>query len=281
MDVSLFEMAEQSKRKRKSAPNWHDFDVGVLLDAVQEVLPLGGNGWEKVQQIFSRNQAITTARDADACKRKFIALKNHRKPTGDPDCPPNVVRAKRLQREIDSHASVQKIGSDGEVAEAESGAFFNMDEEHSSGSSRTSCEEDNEDGDIGAGGDAVNVEESLSNQPLAKYPSVCAKPKANKPNHTGVTHDELWLMGKHVTSTSNRTPTSGGSSMSYTAKRRQSIDKLIYRSERDANSDKDMMQLTVIMEERSQKCQDERDERECRRLEERRLEREEREALDR
>lgn len=42
--------------------------------------------------------------DAEACKSKFKTLKNTRKPTGDPRCPPNVREAKYIQREIENSA---------------------------------------------------------------------------------------------------------------------------------------------------------------------------------
>jgi hypothetical protein len=48
-------------------------------------------------------------RDHDSLKQKFKALRNTRKPTGDPFCPPHVVRAKQLQREIEARCSVEEL----------------------------------------------------------------------------------------------------------------------------------------------------------------------------
>jgi len=45
-------------------------------------------------------------RDVDSIKRKLTSLKAVRKPTGAPDCPPDVRRAKRLQAAIESAAAV-------------------------------------------------------------------------------------------------------------------------------------------------------------------------------
>ncbi|ETV78962.1 hypothetical protein H257_07748 [Aphanomyces astaci] len=42
----------------------------------------------------------------DALKRKFSLLRNHPKPTGDPSCPVDVARAKRIGCQIDVEASV-------------------------------------------------------------------------------------------------------------------------------------------------------------------------------
>ena len=46
----------------------------------------------------------------DGCLRQ--ALKGHKKPTGDPTCPPQVVRAKRIQRDMESRMAVQTLQSD-------------------------------------------------------------------------------------------------------------------------------------------------------------------------
>ncbi|KAF0695664.1 Aste57867_13534 [Aphanomyces stellatus] len=48
-------------------------------------------------------------RDSEALKRKFLLLKNHAKPTADPDCPQDVQRAKRIQRDIDMSVSVLSL----------------------------------------------------------------------------------------------------------------------------------------------------------------------------
>ncbi|CEP03083.1 hypothetical protein PBRA_009301 [Plasmodiophora brassicae] len=53
----------ESKKKRKSSPNWLDYDVGVLLDVIETITPLGDNGWEKVPKLFNRDEAMVTARD--------------------------------------------------------------------------------------------------------------------------------------------------------------------------------------------------------------------------
>ncbi|RKO87104.1 hypothetical protein BDK51DRAFT_27243, partial [Blyttiomyces helicus] len=51
-------------------------------------------------------------RSAETLKCKFGALKNAPKPTGDPNCPPVVLRAKRIQREIESHSGAINLDDD-------------------------------------------------------------------------------------------------------------------------------------------------------------------------
>ena len=55
-------------------------------------------------------------RDYDAIRNKFKALKGHKKPTGDPDCPPLVRRAKRLDMDIQKGQCVFNLDSDDENA---------------------------------------------------------------------------------------------------------------------------------------------------------------------
>ncbi|ETW04536.1 hypothetical protein H310_03770 [Aphanomyces invadans] len=61
-------------------------------------------------EFFRDESAFNTSpfprRDVDGLKRKFAQLRNHPKPSGDPTCPSDVVRAKRISRQIDNEAAV-------------------------------------------------------------------------------------------------------------------------------------------------------------------------------
>jgi hypothetical protein len=46
-------------------------------------------------------------RDLESICAKWKALKNMKKPTGDPDCPLNVVRAQTIAREIENGAGLR------------------------------------------------------------------------------------------------------------------------------------------------------------------------------
>ncbi|RHY95408.1 hypothetical protein DYB37_013380 [Aphanomyces astaci] len=100
-------MAKKSGRGK----SWYPASVDLLLDITVDVLPLGKNGWEKVERRFNRlaEPKLLPIRDADALKRKFLLLKNHAKPTGDPDCPEEVQREKGIQRDIDLSVSVLSL----------------------------------------------------------------------------------------------------------------------------------------------------------------------------
>jgi len=91
-----------------------------MLDRVKEVLPYGQNEWQRVADIYNVHDGVTHVRDADAVRRKFMKLKNTRKPTGHPTCPPHVRRAKHIWADIEGRASVLGLcdGQDSEPDEA-------------------------------------------------------------------------------------------------------------------------------------------------------------------
>ncbi|ETV76874.1 hypothetical protein H257_09312 [Aphanomyces astaci] len=67
-------------------------------------MPAGSNGWDEAAAKF--NAGPYPFRHAEGIKRKFYTLRNHEKPTGDPSCPVDVVRAKYISRPIDANCAV-------------------------------------------------------------------------------------------------------------------------------------------------------------------------------
>ncbi|RHY92344.1 hypothetical protein DYB37_011625 [Aphanomyces astaci] len=199
--------------------------IDLLLDTTLDVLPLGKNGWEKVEIHFNRlaQTKLLPVRDVDAFKRKFILLKNHVKPTGDPECPVEVKRAKRIQREIDQSVSVMSLDGDTDPP--------------------VPAQEDDE--GVGRTGLQQTELQSLS-----------------------VTLKRQYDQGD---------PTAG--LLSYTAKKRRSIDKYIDgAAEADTKASSDMMTMILLMDERLAKreeCRIERQEKYDREREERDARREE------
>ena len=70
-----------------------------LLDIIEEILPEGPNDWARMQEQHALHYP-GEERTSDSLKRKFQALYNSRKPTGDPTCPEVVRRAKRAWESI-------------------------------------------------------------------------------------------------------------------------------------------------------------------------------------
>jgi len=70
-----------------------DSELEALLDIIEEVLPRSPNEWEAISRHHIENYPGHTQ---DSIRRKFNSLANHKKPTGNPNCPPAVCRAKHI-----------------------------------------------------------------------------------------------------------------------------------------------------------------------------------------
>ncbi|KAG9398107.1 hypothetical protein AC1031_014906 [Aphanomyces cochlioides] len=233
-------MAAASSKKSGRGKGWCAESVNYMLDQVEDIRPLGRNGWLKVERAF--NSSNFAERDADTLKRKFVALKNHSKPTGDPDCPPDVARAKRICRAIDMQASVLPLSDDRDADGYES----------------------NDDNSTRGG---ANIEEETH---AREYP------RDDKPNRTGMPTNELIELSKELRKRSggsfSETASSSGT-LSYTAKRRQNLDKFIDGAMATKNDSSDFMSMMIMMDERAAAREERRLEQEEAR-EERRMQRE-------
>ena len=89
-----------------------------LRYAWEQRLPFGNDEWEELALDFNRTMRIfnplAQGRDGNSLKAKFKSLKNVRKPTGDPTCPPMVRRAKLAQRAIEGRMAVADMNSEAE-----------------------------------------------------------------------------------------------------------------------------------------------------------------------
>lgn len=97
---------------RVGIPNYNNGDVEALLDIVAEVLPLGNNMWEGVAAQHAKwcEDNNRPLRDGTSLKNKFDKLANDKKKTGDPLCPLEVRRAKKLARDINDKAFSGSLG---------------------------------------------------------------------------------------------------------------------------------------------------------------------------
>lgn len=96
--------------------HWREAEVALMLSVVRDILPRGANEW-MTTAIRYNERCLQLApyfpeRDDEAIRNKFKALKNTRKPTGDPECPPHVREAKYIQRDIEARMSVANIDDD-------------------------------------------------------------------------------------------------------------------------------------------------------------------------
>jgi hypothetical protein len=73
--------------------------VDGLLETCEEYLPIGPEEWEVVATLH-KHEFPNKDRDRDSLRRKFLQFANSKKETGNPDCPPQIRRAKKILRDI-------------------------------------------------------------------------------------------------------------------------------------------------------------------------------------
>ncbi|KAF8455444.1 hypothetical protein BDZ91DRAFT_667623, partial [Kalaharituber pfeilii] len=90
------------KGRDAGSQNYSQADKDALLDAIEAVLPTSQDAWERVreQYVVYANDNGRCSRDTASLRKKWSSLINCTKPTGDPTCPDDVRRAKRLDRVI-------------------------------------------------------------------------------------------------------------------------------------------------------------------------------------
>jgi hypothetical protein len=92
-------------------------EVDVLLSAIERFLPIGPYEWDRVLAEHE-SHFPEAGRTKESLKRKFTVLYKARHPTGDPDIPADVLRAKKAYQEITKKAEVSEGGgSDDEELE--------------------------------------------------------------------------------------------------------------------------------------------------------------------
>jgi len=95
-------------------PNYTVPECTELLDVIESILPIGAENWELVASRYNpwahaNGRALRNSKDL---KGKFTKLAKSNKPTGDPNCPPEVVRAKNINRLIDEKVCLEEQGGD-------------------------------------------------------------------------------------------------------------------------------------------------------------------------
>ena len=70
-----------------------------MLDAIEAIVPIGSGEWERVEVTHSVDFE-EKRRTADSLKRKFRQLYLTKVPTGDPNMPETVRRAKEVNMKI-------------------------------------------------------------------------------------------------------------------------------------------------------------------------------------
>jgi len=109
-------------KKKSRTSNFRAAELDIMLDFIEDVLPIGGQEWEKVEALHLE-RFPDSKRTAHSIKRKFQDLYRVRMPTGDPDIPAPVKRAKRIQKAI-----CQRSDAEAEVVVDEEALGFEDEE---------------------------------------------------------------------------------------------------------------------------------------------------------
>lgn len=215
-----------------------------MLTQVEKVLPLSASAWEKVEVAYNRAAAGQPHRDVVVIRLKLTTLKNVRKLTGDPTCPPTVTHVKCIQRLIDSAALVALLDDDASdnCADAVAVSVWNDNEQL-----------DEDELEAGQESDADHVSTVASQREtsiatLSTDKDVIPPPNAaKKPNRVGLAPLQLAQLGKCIARTQSGNGRQSQTS-SYTAQKRQSIDRLLHQEQQ--NGQVDMATLFAMMDER-------------------------------
>jgi hypothetical protein len=97
---------------KKRGKNFSQSNIDKMLELIEESHPCGIDEWDLIAASFNSHFGNGENRSGEDLRNKFKALKNVRKPTGDPDIPPNVLRAKLAQKEIEARMCIQTLGGD-------------------------------------------------------------------------------------------------------------------------------------------------------------------------
>ena len=75
-------------------------ETRLFLDLVDDIKPIGKIAWEQVTDKFNAKVEFERQRDIARLQAKFRELHSKKQPTGDPEIPPEVLRAKAIQESI-------------------------------------------------------------------------------------------------------------------------------------------------------------------------------------
>ena len=88
-------------------------ELDNFLDLVESFLPISVQNWQAVADVHLENYR-REARTAESLHRKFKEISRRTGPTGDPNCPPYVIKAKRFNRQLVQMIDASSGGSEAE-----------------------------------------------------------------------------------------------------------------------------------------------------------------------
>jgi hypothetical protein len=103
------DLAEDDAKVNQST-KFRDEEVDALLDIMAVIKPIGKSEWEKVTSKYNEKHS-DRRRTMRNLRNRFNIEANKKPPTGDPDCPPLVRKAKRINYSIKKKAGALVLGN--------------------------------------------------------------------------------------------------------------------------------------------------------------------------
>jgi hypothetical protein len=100
---------------RNRGLNFTENEVTNMLDLIEDKQPIGSNEWEEIERLHAANFPDKN-RTKDTIKRKFQLLALKEVPTGDPNIPTNVRRAKEIYSNIKRRTNLGEDGNEEDEA---------------------------------------------------------------------------------------------------------------------------------------------------------------------
>ncbi|KAI5777152.1 hypothetical protein EDC01DRAFT_427599 [Geopyxis carbonaria] len=128
---SISQMYTVYKGRPKGVQNYSVLDKMTLLDSIEQHRPIGLEQWGNVHTDYSEYAARLgrTERTVHSLQDLYRSMVSHKTPTGDPQCPEHVKRAKRLAVEIENGNFVES-----DTVDSTEGCSSGLDGEQSRGS---------------------------------------------------------------------------------------------------------------------------------------------------
>lgn len=102
--------------RKKGRGNYSHMELNSLLDTMEDILPIGSEEWQRVVEQHNENYP-SSGRDAESIRRKYATLHRKKVPTGDPMCPLEVKKAKRIKYQIGAKADLGDVEEEVELKE--------------------------------------------------------------------------------------------------------------------------------------------------------------------
>ena len=232
----------------------------VLVDLVGRHLPTGGDQWIRLTAEYQIRTGVS--RDEESLKERFKKLRNSKKPTGDPDCPPNIRKAKQVWREILSKMAVQDMGSP--IGKSESEGIIIVAEAATDVpacnlSSQLSLSRENHDVRSELHFDLA-TEDDIAQTVVTSDATSASVPATVQgvSSRTGMTNDALAQLSKEIGGRikSNAKPSNAKYTtpdnlfISETARKRQKLDRVISNLENETNSNSDVAMMILSQSQR-------------------------------